>query len=61
VTGGASGIGADVVRAFAGQRRKVAFVDIQDKADGRRWHAETGATFIPCDITDITALQGRHR
>ena len=30
VTGGASGIGADIVRAFAGQDAKVAFIDILD-------------------------------
>ena len=33
VTGGASGIGADVVRAFAAQGSKVGFVDI-DEARG---------------------------
>ena len=32
VTGGASGIGADIVRAFAEQDARVAFVDIQDEA-----------------------------
>jgi NAD(P)-dependent dehydrogenase (short-subunit alcohol dehydrogenase family) len=56
VTGGASGIGADIVRAFAGQGSKVAFVDILE-AEGRAISAETGAEFIPCDITDIGALQ----
>jgi NAD(P)-dependent dehydrogenase (short-subunit alcohol dehydrogenase family) len=56
VTGGASGIGADIVRAFAGQGSKVAFVDILE-AEGRALTAETGAEFIPCDITDIPALK----
>jgi D-xylose 1-dehydrogenase len=32
VTGGASGIGADIVRAFARQGAKVAFLDVQDTA-----------------------------
>ena len=32
VTGGASGIGADMVRAFAGNGARVAFVDMQDEA-----------------------------
>ena len=35
VTGGASGIGADIVRAFAGQGARVAFLDIQDDGGGR--------------------------
>lgn len=56
MTGGASGIGADVVRAFVANDARVAFVDIQDKA-GKALARETGATFISCDITDITALQ----
>lgn len=56
VTGGASGIGADIVRAFAGQGSKVAFVDILDD-DGRALTAETGAEFIRCDVTDIPALK----
>jgi NAD(P)-dependent dehydrogenase (short-subunit alcohol dehydrogenase family) len=56
VTGGASGIGADIVRAFAANDAKVAFVDIQEKV-GRALAKETGATFIACDITDIDALK----
>lgn len=56
VTGGASGIGADIVRAFAAQQSKVAFVDILE-AEGRALTGETGAEFIPCDITDIGALK----
>ena len=56
VTGGASGIGADIVRAFAGQGAKVGFVDILDE-DGRAVADETGAQFINCDITDVTGLR----
>ncbi|HEV2516975.1 MAG TPA: SDR family oxidoreductase [Devosia sp.] len=56
VTGGASGIGADIVRAFAGQGAKVGFVDILDD-DGRAVADETGAHFINCDITDVTGLK----
>ena len=41
VTGGASGIGADVVRAFAGNGAKVAFVDILAEA-GEALAAELG-------------------
>ncbi|WP_423068929.1 SDR family NAD(P)-dependent oxidoreductase [Devosia sp. CN2-171] len=56
VTGGASGIGADIVRAFAGQGSKVGFVDILDQ-DGRELAEETGAHFINCDITDVAGLR----
>ncbi len=56
VTGGASGIGADIVRAFADQGAKVAFLDIQDDA-GTELASETGATYLHADITDIPALQ----
>lgn len=56
VTGGASGIGAQVVRRFAGQGSRVAFLDF-DVAAGERVAAETGATFLPCDLRDIGALR----
>lgn len=56
VTGGASGIGADIVRAFVAQGSRVAFVDILE-AEGRALVAETGAEFIACDVTDIPALK----
>jgi D-xylose 1-dehydrogenase len=57
VTGGASGIGADVVRAFAHSGSKVAFVDVLE-AEGRALAKEVGATFIRCDVTDTDALKG---
>ena len=61
VTGGASGIGAEIVRAFAGQRSKVGFVDF-DTARGSALAAELtsgGAVvrFEPCDLRDVPALQ----
>lgn len=56
MTGGASGIGADMVRAFAANGSKVAFVDIQQET-GQALAAACGALFLPCDITDIAALQ----
>ncbi|MDP1732409.1 MAG: SDR family oxidoreductase [Devosia sp.] len=56
VTGGASGIGADMVRAFAANGARVAFVDIQEDA-GQALAAELGALFLPCDVTDIPVLQ----
>ena len=56
VTGGASGIGADIVRAFAGQGSKVAFVDILDH-EGQALEDETGADYINCDVTDVAGLR----
>lgn len=56
VTGGASGIGADIVRAFAEQKAKVGFVDLQKDA-GAALAAETGAAFEAVDITDIPAFR----
>jgi D-xylose 1-dehydrogenase len=56
VTGGASGIGEDIVRAFHANGAKVAFNDIQEAA-GAALAAETGALFLKCDLTDIEALK----
>ena len=57
VTGGASGIGADIVRAFAGQGCRVGFVDLMADA-GRALAASLPDThFEPCDVTDVPALQ----
>ncbi|KQT54898.1 3-oxoacyl-ACP reductase [Aureimonas sp. Leaf454] len=56
VTGGASGIGAELVRAFSAQRSRVGFVDL-DEARGEALAAELGVTFEPCDLRDIAALK----
>ena len=56
VTGGASGIGADIVRAFADQDANVGFLDIQTDA-GKRLAEETASVFRKVDITDIQALR----
>ncbi len=56
VTGGASGIGAEIVRAFAGQGSKVGFVDILEE-DGKALARETGAEFLACDVTDTSRLK----
>lgn len=62
VTGGGSGIGAQIVRRFCEQGSKVAFLDIDEAASGRL--IETIAAtdlssplFIPCDLRDIPALR----
>ena len=56
ITGGASGIGAEMVAAFVAQGARVAFLDI-DLATGADTAAASGAAFYPCDVTDIAALR----
>ncbi len=60
VTGGATGIGGDIVRAFAAQGAKVGFVDI-DEASGRALvessDAPTRPLFTPGDVTRIDDLR----
>ena len=62
VSGGGSGIGAAMGRAFAAQGASVAFVDIAVEP-ARALAAELGATtrFIECDVRDIAALQSALR
>jgi len=61
VTGGVSGIGADIVRAFAAQGAKVAFLDILDEAGAALAQELKGASHQPlylhCDLMDIAALK----
>ena len=58
VTGGASGIGAAIVRRFAGNGARVSFLDVQDAA-GQALSAELGpdVRFLSCDVTDVAALR----
>jgi len=56
VTGGASGIGAEIVRGLAAQGAETHFLDIDEEA-GAALAAETGAGFAGCDLTDIDALR----
>lgn len=49
VTGGASGIGAATVRAYAGEGARVVSVDVDDTG-GERVAAAAGATYLHCDI-----------
>jgi len=62
VSGGASGIGARIVRAFAAQGAKVGFVDL-DTVAGNELAGELaeefgeGHAFSACDLRDIEALK----
>lgn len=60
ITGGASGIGAAFVEAFAQQGAHVAFVDL-DAAAGEALAARWSAWFRACDVTDTGALTGAIR
>ncbi len=61
VTGGGSGIGEAIVREFAGQGSRVAFLDIAAEPSEALVHELAGAGIVTqferCDLTDIAALQ----
>ena len=58
ITGGASGIGAELVRAFAAQDCRVGFVDLDAGAGAALARDTPGdVAFEPCDLRDIAALQ----
>jgi NAD(P)-dependent dehydrogenase (short-subunit alcohol dehydrogenase family) len=62
VTGGATGIGEAIVEAFAAQRAKVVFLDIQDAAAGQLIGRLVSSgypapTYYRCDLADIEALR----
>jgi NAD(P)-dependent dehydrogenase (short-subunit alcohol dehydrogenase family) len=61
ITGGASGIGAELVRHFARQDARCAFLDIDDAAAHRLCEDLGDMTYIPvfthCDITVVEDLE----
>jgi len=58
VTGGASGIGAEIVAAFADQGARVGFVDFDAAAaEALLQRIDGAAAFEPCDLRDIDALR----
>lgn len=52
VTGGAKGIGAEIVRVLQRAGARVTFID-RNKAEGDALAAETGATFVQGDLSDL--------
>jgi D-xylose 1-dehydrogenase len=61
ITGGASGIGAALVRSFATQGAKVGFIDLDDAAAealvADLFHVKHSPLYRHCDLTDTTALR----
>ena len=62
ITGGASGIGAAFVRAFAAQKSRVAFLDVDADAGEAlvreiASRSDPAPLFVPCDLLDIDALR----
>lgn len=59
VTGGASGIGAAIVKGFVGQGARVGFIDIDERAGSAlaAEYDEQAIAFEVCDLRDIAALR----
>jgi NAD(P)-dependent dehydrogenase (short-subunit alcohol dehydrogenase family) len=61
ITGGGSGIGAELTAAFAGQGARVVFLDIADEAsrelEAKLADAPNPPTFLRCDLTDLDELK----
>lgn len=61
ITGGGSGIGAALTEGFMAQGAQVAFVqrsDANEFCDGVEARQGRRPLFIPCDLTDVSALGG---
>ncbi len=58
ITGGASGIGAEIVRAFAAQSARVGFLDLDAEASAALTGDVDGeVSYEICDLRDIDALR----
>ena len=58
VTGGASGIGSEIVTAFAAQGCRVGFLDIDEQASAALAKTSDGQiSYEICDLRDIAAMQ----
>jgi NAD(P)-dependent dehydrogenase (short-subunit alcohol dehydrogenase family) len=56
ISGGASGIGEEMVKAFVAQGSRVSFLDIDDEG-GAALAKATGASFHACDVTNVSRLR----
>lgn len=57
ISGGASGIGAETVEAFAAQKAKVGFVDLDEANSAALAERFDNVTYEICDLRDVAALQ----
>ena len=57
ITGGASGIGAELVRSFAAQGANVGFVDLDEANSQTLSDTSDAITYEICDLKDIKCLQ----
>ncbi len=58
ITGGATGIGADLVTAFAGQHCKVIFIDVQDdEGDALCNKLGSNTHYQHCDLNDVKQIK----
>ena len=58
ITGGASGIGAEIVRAFSAQGAKVGFLDLDaDASAALRDECDGTVDYEICDLRDIAAMK----
>ncbi len=58
VSGGAQGIGAEIVRAFAAEGAKVGFLDLDEAASEKLADATSGdIAYEICDLRDIDAMR----
>lgn len=57
ITGGASGIGAEIVGAFAAQGAKVGFLDMDQATSAVVADKVPGVEFENCDLRDIEAMR----
>jgi D-xylose 1-dehydrogenase len=57
VTGGATGIGSDIVRGFAGRGCKVGFLDREAAAGKALAEGLSNVHFEVCDVIDVAALK----
>ena len=57
ISGGASGIGAETVAAFAAQKAKVGFLDLDEANSAALAERFDNVTYEICDLRDVTALQ----
>mgnify|MGYP001043082570 FL=1 len=57
VSGGAQGIGAEMVKAFAAQGARVGFLDKDENASAALCQGIDGVSYEICDLRDIGAMQ----